>query len=86
MFSGKVIKRFRDKYTRKRFEVGDEYSHEDEGRIKELQELGHLEAPEEEWPKHIGGGSYELPNGERVKGKEAAQEALKSLEESGDDA
>ena len=28
-------------------------------------------------PKHVGGGYYELPNGERVKGKEAAEEALK---------
>ena len=28
-------------------------------------------------PKHVGGGYYELPNGERVKGKEAADEALK---------
>lgn len=29
---------------------------------------------------HIGGGYYELPTGERVKGKEAALEALKSEE------
>lgn len=27
--------------------------------------------------KHVGGGWYELPNGERVQGKEAAEEALK---------
>jgi hypothetical protein len=30
--------------------------------------------------KHVGGGYYELPNGEKVKGKEAAIEALKVLE------
>jgi len=40
MYSGKVVKRFIDKYTRKRFEVGREYSHEDEGRLKELHKLG----------------------------------------------
>lgn len=33
-----------------------------------------------EYPHHIGGGTYELSNGEKVKGKEealAAEEALK---------
>lgn len=25
---------------------------------------------------HVGGGMYELPNGERVRGKDAAREAL----------
>lgn len=30
--------------------------------------------------KHLGGGYYELPNGDKVKGKEAALEALKALE------
>ena len=29
-------------------------------------------------PKHVGGGYYELPNGEKVKGKQAAEEALKA--------
>lgn len=36
-----------------------------------------------EFPKHTGGGYYELSNGEKVKGKEealAAEEALKSGE------
>lgn len=28
-------------------------------------------------PKHVGGGWYELPNGERVQGKAAAQEAMR---------
>lgn len=27
------------------------------------------------WPKHVGGGTFELSNGERVKSKEAAEEA-----------
>lgn len=28
-----------------------------------------------EWPRHVGGGNYELPDGTRVKGKDAAHEA-----------
>lgn len=34
---------------------------------------------EEAYPKHVGGGYYELSNGEKVKGKEAAIEAEKAL-------
>lgn len=30
--------------------------------------------------KHLGGGYYELPNGERVRGREAAEKALAELE------
>lgn len=30
-------------------------------------------------PKHIGGGWYELPNGEKVRGKEEAEEAMERL-------
>lgn len=33
----------------------------------------------EEFPKHTGGGFYELSNGEKVKGKEAAVEAENAL-------
>lgn len=33
----------------------------------------------EEWPKHVGGGTFELSNGERVKGKEVAEEAEEKL-------
>jgi len=29
---------------------------------------------------HVGGGHYLLPNGEKIKGKEAALEAIKALE------
>ena len=31
--------------------------------------------------KHVGGGNYELPNGEKVKGKEAAAQRLAELME-----
>ena len=34
-----------------------------------------------EFPKHVGGGTYELSNGEKVKGKEEAQEAEDALNE-----
>ena len=27
-------------------------------------------------PKHVGGGMYELPDGRRIKGKEAAEQAM----------
>lgn len=33
--------------------------------------------------KHTGGGWYELPNGQKVQGKEAAEKALKELMEDG---
>src|SRR5690625_309815 len=34
----------------------------------------------EEFPKHTGGGYYELSNGEKVQGKDSAIEAEKSIE------
>lgn len=34
-----------------------------------------------EYPHHLGGGTYELSNGEKVKGKEAAIEAENALNE-----
>jgi len=35
----------------------------------------------EEYPVHTGGGYYELSNGEKVQGKDAANEAEKALKE-----
>ncbi|SMO54986.1 hypothetical protein [Melghirimyces algeriensis] len=43
MYTGKVTKRFIDKYTQKRFEVGQEYNHKEEKRLKELSEQGFVE-------------------------------------------
>ena len=39
--------------------------------------------PDEVYPEieHVGGGWYELPNGEKVQGKEAALAALAALED-----
>jgi hypothetical protein len=83
---------FRDKDTLDLFGVGDEYYTDDPERAKFLQQEGYLgeeiveEADEdsEEWPKHVGGGYYELPNGEKVKGKENAHKALADLEKDPD--
>lgn len=40
----------------------------------------------DEWPKHVGGGTYELSNGERVKGKDTAEEAEDKLKAGDTDA
>lgn len=32
---------------------------------------------------HVGGGVFELPNGERVKGREAAEERLAEIQKAG---
>ncbi|MBO8183768.1 MAG: hypothetical protein H0Z28_13430 [Archaeoglobus sp.] len=34
-----------------------------------------------EWPKPLGAGWYQLPNGEKVQGKKKAIEAVKELKE-----
>jgi hypothetical protein len=80
----KVIKQFTDKYTRERYQIGSEY----EGsfsRILELYEKGYVEKPTEpktetnEEPLHVGAGYYELPNGEKIRGKKKAYEAFNNL-------
>lgn len=35
--------------------------------------------PDRDWPRHKGGGHYELSNGESVRGKEAARKAQAEL-------
>lgn len=80
-----VLKKFRDKFTKEVYNKGDSYSHEDENRIAFLLGKGFIEEKSKQPPqtegdiKHVGGGYYELPNGEKVKGKE---EALKAIESS----
>jgi hypothetical protein len=49
---------------------------EDKGEI-----TGTDEGTSSEFPKHVGGGHYELSNGEKVKGKDEAQKAEAALEE-----
>lgn len=68
------------------FGVGSTYYTEDPERAKYLQDWGYLgeeveeEAKEDDQIKHVGGGYYELPNCEKVKGKENAFDALKDLQ------
>lgn len=86
-----VAKAFRDKDTEKHHAKGSLYSADPE-RIEFLQEKGFLaeevssakEAEENEFPKHTGGGYYELSNGEKVKGKEDAIAAEKELQKEGE--
>lgn len=94
-----VLKNFRDKETGRLFLAGQSYSHEDQARLDNLIELGFLQgaAADEDkkdsgssnddsdsFPKHTGGGNYELSNGEKVKGKDKALAAEKELEARGE--
>ena len=77
-----VLKPFKDKQDK-----GREYQSNDwyprfglettDERVDKLFELGHIgkeikEIKKDDFPKHVGGGWYELSNGERVQGKEEA--------------
>jgi hypothetical protein len=81
-----VINAFQDKFTGVHYPAGTHYTTENPKRILFLQEEGFLEEttlPEGEGEgsvKHVGGGYYELPNGEKVKGKENALAALNEQE------
>lgn len=84
----KVIKDFHDKETHKLHKKGQFYSHSDESRVDFLIDKGFLseeskQTPRKEdnsdYPNHVGGGYYELSNGEKVKGKEEAQKAQDEL-------
>mgnify|MGYP006865371900 CR=1 FL=1 len=86
-----VIKNFADKEDAKRSyqenawypRFGFEASTE---RVEELQDLGYIgvneehAAKDEEFPRHTGGGYYELSNGEKVQGKEDAEKAEEALQ------
>jgi hypothetical protein len=90
-----VLKAFRDKNTKEHHSVGTLYA-ADEERANFLKEEGHLgevstkEASSEkdetksDFPKHTGGGYYELSNGEKVKGKDEAAAAEKELVKEGE--
>lgn len=81
-----VLKKFRDKGSGKIYDIGSSYEAEEE-RAGYLQKLGYIgqDVPaetSEEWPKHAGGGVFELPNGEKVRGKAKAIELMGISEES----
>ncbi len=83
----KVIKDFHDNETNKFHKKGHSYSHSDEGRIDFLISKGFLtekskqppKQDENEFPNHVGGGYYELSNGEKIKGKKEAQKEQDEL-------
>lgn len=83
-----VIKAFIDKNTNIGYSVGDTFESNDSERVSFLQDEGYLyknaEDEDPEGIKHTGGGYYELPNGEKVKGKEAALDALKEINQTGE--
>lgn len=91
-----VLRAFKDKNTQKHHSKGGTYESDDPKRIAYLQERGFLgeviSGPveidnndglenDDAQIKHVGGGWYELPNGEKIKGKDEALAALKELEE-----
>lgn len=82
-----VIKGFRDRESGRKLAPGDPFNTETQERIELLLEQKFIEPSYEEGQlKHVGAGYYELPNGEKVRGKEKAEEALKALQEqTGDD-
>ncbi|MDM5155849.1 hypothetical protein QUF88_19250 [Bacillus sp. DX1.1] len=84
-----IISAFIDKDTLQGYSEGDVYESKDTERIAFLQEKRFLRVPESKQEdsdglKHAGGGYYQLPNGEKVKGKEAALEALKEIDQKGE--
>lgn len=90
IFERKVVKSFTGKKEKQDFIRGHKFKG-NEKRIKELTDAGYLEKVEipkvesgvknvkpetADQLKHVGGGYYELPNGEKVQGKENAEKAL----------
>ena len=82
----KVIRRFRDKYTREIILPGTSFHSDEIDRVENLIERGFIDTdsnPEKKpdlpqkqsEPKHTGGGWYELEDGTRIRGKEAAYQA-----------
>lgn len=75
-----VIRAFIDKNTKEPYNKGYVYESDNIERIKELQDKGFLKDVEiDSYPKHTGGGWYELSNGEKVQGKDEAIAAEKKL-------
>lgn len=84
-----VVRRFKCKHTKQWYSPGDTYRHESAERMEFLasQDPPYIEWPPKQQievagePKHIGGGWYELPDGQRIRGKETAMKALQSMGE-----
>lgn len=85
-----VKKAFFDMRKQRGFRVGEVFEETNQEKAENLKADGFLEDKEvkadnppklPEWPKHTGGGWYELSNGEKVQGKEEAVEAQAQLGE-----
>ncbi|WP_144466572.1 hypothetical protein [Bacillus nitratireducens] len=76
-----VLNAFIDKETKVGYSQGDMYESNDSERIAFLVEKGFLQENQKpsKFPKHAGGGWYELSNGDKVQGKDEAVEAEQSL-------
>ena len=91
---GKVRETFYDKVAKRERRKGQEYQAETQERLDHLVALG-LVVPVQQLAmashavktsgelepelQHVGGGYYLLPNGEKIKGKDKALEALQAL-------
>lgn len=67
--------------TTEEIELHDEEAERQDEEVSEINETNPdtEEVNPAEFPKHTGGGWYELSNGERVQGKEAAEKAEKEV-------
>ncbi|WAH38614.1 hypothetical protein [Alicyclobacillus dauci] len=72
-----VISEFEDAVEGVRRKVGDVID-VDDNRAKVLSDIGVIVVgePDDSGLIHLGGGFYQLPNGEKVRGKQKALEAL----------
>ena len=81
----KVLRIFNDKPNKVMHKVGKiiEVSEERFDELKAIKGKPLVEVSEaaNEFPKHVGGGHYELSNGEKVKGKDEAIEAENFIKE-----
>lgn len=89
----KVLKPFKNKNTKNWYDTGQEIELSVEranemianqkkrggGFLERIDETSHT--ADGEYPKHVGGGHYELSDGSKVQGKEKAAEAEKALQE-----
>ncbi|MCC2429873.1 hypothetical protein OCE55_21010 [Bacillus paranthracis] len=76
-----IIRAFIDKDTSLGYSEGDMYESNDSKRIAFLVEQGFLQENQKtsKFPKHAGGGWYELSNGDKIQGKDEAVEAERLL-------
>lgn len=83
-----IISAFIDKDTLQGYSEGDVYESKTRNASlftrKRFLRVPESKQEDSDGLKHAGGGYYQLPNGEKVKGKEAALEALKEIDQKGE--